>query len=418
MSMGLRTPGGGFRQILVLLGGSGLAQLIALAASPVLSRLYSPEHFGAFALFLSLATLLATVACGRYEYAMLLPAQDAEAGQLLGFSVCLALTFSGFLALLQVLGLNDAIVARLGDLALGAWLWLLPVAVLALALSNAVSVWRNRQQAYRLLATSRVLQSGTTAFVGVGLGLAAWGSLGLVLANLIGQLLGLLSLLRGGALPRSWRCWQALRTVAIKYKDFPVINLPHALMDALQATALLWVLGVWYGATAVGAYAFALRIARAPLTMLSGSVGQVYQQRSAQAHANGHDLRAVTRRTVRGLVGMALPFLIAMVWAPELFAIAFGERWRAAGEIAHVLAPWMASNFVTSPLSQLPRLLKRQGAAFAFGLLYQAALLLSVLGAGWMSWPLLDAMALLSCCGSVVLVAYGLWTLRLIRSAV
>lgn len=115
---------------------------------------------------------------------------------------------------------------------------------------------------------------------------------------------------------------------------------------------------------------------------------------------------------------MALPFLIAMVWAPELFAIAFGERWRAAGEIAHVLAPWMASNFVTSPLSQLPRLLKRQGAAFAFGLLYQAALLLSVLGAGWMSWPLLDAMALLSCCGSVVLVAYGLWTLRLIRSAV
>src|SRR5690554_1628992 len=91
--------------------GTASAQIILLFVTSILTRLYSPEAFGTLALLVTSVTLLSIVATGRYESAVTLPEQDAEATLL----VVLAL----FIMLATVLVLT-AVVYFSGDSLLAA----------------------------------------------------------------------------------------------------------------------------------------------------------------------------------------------------------------------------------------------------------------------------------------------------------
>ena len=77
--------------VLKLVTGTTFAQIIAVLASPLLTRLYGPEAFGFFALFTSITSIIGVVACMRYEMAIMLPKTDEEAANLLGLCLlCVA----------------------------------------------------------------------------------------------------------------------------------------------------------------------------------------------------------------------------------------------------------------------------------------------------------------------------------------
>lgn len=410
---------GAVRQVLTLLGGAGLAQAVALGASPLLSRLYTPADFGLFALFFSVVTLTATAATGRFEAAVILPAADADGWQLVWLALALTL---------PVVGLCGLAVAWLGGPWLAAWpgaadaaagRWFLPPAVLLTAMLGALTAWANRRQAYAALARNRVAQSGVSAGGSIALGVAGVGVLGLLLGSVLGLVTGVAMLVRSGRAdaPGAGPDRQAMRRLARQYRDFPRINLPHALLDAAQASLVLALLGAAYGSAALGAYAFALRVARTPLALVGSSVGQVFQQRAARLANERGDLAALARRTTRRLAAIGLPFAGLMVFAPPLFAWAFGAEWREAGECARLLAPWMLLSFMTSPLSQLPLIVGRQRRAFAYGVAYQLAMVLP-LGLAWTwQWSLLQVLGTQSALASAVLLAYGAWLHRLARGA-
>ena len=56
-----------FRNLFVLSGGVGFSQLIPLILLPVLTRFFSPEDFGLFALFMAIIQLLAISTTLRLE---------------------------------------------------------------------------------------------------------------------------------------------------------------------------------------------------------------------------------------------------------------------------------------------------------------------------------------------------------------
>ncbi len=56
--------------------------------------------------------------------------------------------------------------------------------------------------------------------------------------------------------------------------------------------------------------------------------------------------------TFKALVLLGIgPSLLLFLFSPALFAWIFGENWRAAGELAQILAPLYFLNFIASPLS-------------------------------------------------------------------
>jgi len=74
------------KNIFSLLLGTGFAQALAIISSPILTRLYSPEEFGVFALYNSVVAVFLVFASGKYEYAFVLPSNKKEAENLFKLS--------------------------------------------------------------------------------------------------------------------------------------------------------------------------------------------------------------------------------------------------------------------------------------------------------------------------------------------
>src|SRR5436190_26760 len=61
------------KNILVLLTGTGIAQIIPIAISPILTRVYSPNDFGLLGLYIACSTILTVFSSGRYDLAIIEP---------------------------------------------------------------------------------------------------------------------------------------------------------------------------------------------------------------------------------------------------------------------------------------------------------------------------------------------------------
>ena len=139
------------RATLTLMAGGAAAQALPLLLGPLLTRLYVPSEFGLYHLFAAVAANLAVVACARYEHALPLAADDAEARTLAALCRWVLLGAFGVSVLMAV-----------------AWAWhagaiwplWLPAAVGALGLLSLATLWAMRARRFNALAASRVLQHG------------------------------------------------------------------------------------------------------------------------------------------------------------------------------------------------------------------------------------------------------------------
>ena len=79
------------RNVLTLMTGTTIAQAIPIAISPILTRIYTPEEFGVFALYLSIIMLFSSLVAGKYELSILIPKHDKNAKNLVLLSISISL---------------------------------------------------------------------------------------------------------------------------------------------------------------------------------------------------------------------------------------------------------------------------------------------------------------------------------------
>jgi O-antigen/teichoic acid export membrane protein len=367
------------RATLTLLAGGAAAQALPLLLGPWLTRLYSPAEFGHYHLFVAVALNVAVVACARYEFALPLARDEAEAAALrsLGWRILAAVTGAAALAALAWAWAAGA-----------AWPLWLPLAVAVLGALSLATLEATRRQRFRVLAAARVLQYGGGALLQGLAGLGKAGVHGLVAMPLLAAAAAaaLLRWPRGEAVARSQ--WLA---AARRHRDFPLLNTPHAFAGALLDTVSLALIVAWLGPAAAGAWGLAMRYLKAPATLIGGALSQaLYPQLSACSPQAG---RRLVRRAMLWLGLIAAP-LVAALWGagPWLFVTAFGTEWREAGELARSLALYIGLHFVASPLAVVTMAWGAQ--AWALGLavvgqvLFVAALAFGLqwgglVGAGW-----------------------------------
>ena len=139
--------------VLKLVSGTTAAQVLSVLVTPLLSRLYGPDAFGTLALFMSVTSILGVIACMRYELAIMLPDNDADAVNVLGVS----LGFAGLISLLTVpivIWGREPLLRLLGEPDLAPYLWLIPVMVLVSGISLALNYWNSRTRLYGRLSVA------------------------------------------------------------------------------------------------------------------------------------------------------------------------------------------------------------------------------------------------------------------------
>jgi O-antigen/teichoic acid export membrane protein len=65
-------------QIITLLSGTLLAQVVMLGFIPILTRLYTPAEFGIYSLFFSITSILGMVSSWKYDQAIMLPSSPKD----------------------------------------------------------------------------------------------------------------------------------------------------------------------------------------------------------------------------------------------------------------------------------------------------------------------------------------------------
>ena len=89
------------RSSLYAIGGSGGAQLMLIVAAPILTRLFTPEEFGIFAIYVAIVTFLSMGIFLKYELAI--PISQSITSTLSILKLCLGLgALIGFLILVAL----------------------------------------------------------------------------------------------------------------------------------------------------------------------------------------------------------------------------------------------------------------------------------------------------------------------------
>jgi O-antigen/teichoic acid export membrane protein len=343
------------RNVVTLMTGTGIAQLIPLAVTPILSRLYPPEQFGILALFVSVVSSLSVLATGRYEFAIMLPRKDVDATNIAALSITINLVVS--IALFAVACIwSQPISAALGHGSMSVWLYIVPLAVFLNGIYSNLKYWSNRHKLYFLMAHRQVLQSGGTSAVQLGLGLLRAGAGGLVIGSVAGQALaaGMMASLVRRHCPQFWRGIDKRRMLALamRYRSCPQYLVPAHTLGAVSVQLPTLFINAAFGLAASGYFMLAERVVGMPLSLVSGSIGDVFRQEIGESFLAGQRCREIFISTLKKLVAVATPpFLILLFFAPSLFSLVFGEKWRVAGEYARLMCPMFYLRFISNPLS-------------------------------------------------------------------
>jgi len=343
------------RNVLTLITGTTIAQAIPIAISPILTRVYSPEDFGVFSLYMSVVSIVAVIATGRYELAIMLPKEDKDAANIAALSILISFIIS-FTTLLIVFVFNTAITDLLGNPKISNWLYFIPVTVLLTGIYQSFNYWANRQKEYKRLASSRIMQSFTTSGSNLGMGFGGFGFSGLILGNLFGQLLATVYLVRRVIFDD--RKYLKLITknemylLLKKYIKFPKFDLSASLLNvsAQQVSNILF--NTMFSSSIAGYYYLTQRMLGLPVSIVAASILDVFKEQASKDFQSRGDAKEIYLKTFKKLFFLSLiPSILLYIFAIDIFTLVFGSSWAISGEYARVLIPMLFLRFISSPLS-------------------------------------------------------------------
>ncbi len=363
-----------FKSVFALFSGSFLAQLVTFGSSPYLSRVYSPDDFGIWAVFNAMIGILTLVAAARYELAIVLPATDDEAKRVLHQALSITSIIS--VLILFILLVTSSFWADFFKIPNQPAVFV-TVALMTFFFSGTQCLlyWNTRKKNFALISSSRVIQSLGTLGCTVGFAFSPFHHLGLILGACLGQALSfayLVAFFGARQLHPFEKIWDT--EILKKYSEFPVYTLPGALLDTVSLSIPSMLTSRYFGLEVAGQYAFAYRMISTPLALLHTSLSQVFFQSFSQSVAQPDGTHKPPRKILLqtwGLMAAVILVPLAVTWlfGPELFSWIFGKRWNEAGQIAALLSPLFFFFYVSAPTSVAYFSLKLQRFSLYFGIL-------------------------------------------------
>ena len=342
------------RNVLTLMTGTTIAQAIPIAISPILTRIYTPEDFGVFALFIAITAIFGTIANARYELAIMLPKKDEDAINIfaLGFIIT---CFISLILLILVLVFNDYFTKLLGNEEISFWLYFVPITVFFSGLFNILNYFNNRKKNYKDLRNATILKSIILAIIQLSVGFVKAGAIGLISGSIISNMFANMKLARNilkNKILISKISKVKIIALAKRYKDFPEHGMISSLFDNLSLQLPSLIIPKIFTYSISGYFFFANRIVNLPASLISASIAQVYLQKISENKNKGIETFSIFINTIKKLFSIALPItVIGCIISPYIFTLLFGEEWRISGEIAQYLFLIFLIRFCVSPMS-------------------------------------------------------------------
>lgn len=355
--------GGRFAQNFIkLFSGTVLGQVLPILITPVLTRIYSVNEIGEFAIYFGTFSTFSSVLCLKMEQVIVVVKTKVEAFRVLSLTLKIVAAVSLVsLILLSLLTLFG----NFWGLNLKFFWLLLPFQFFFYGIILTYSYFLNREGEFSKLGISKIIYG--ICYSGLQLLLFRLETYGLVVGLLVGTIFSSLYLLNvskyfGFELNKVFGTWNFYDLSLLKkHKNYPLYSATNSLVNSLSNNIPLWLLGRFYNNSIVAYYSWSNRIIQAPMGFVIFSVHQLfYQQVAVRKNENLYIFPLILSIYKRLAAVGAIPFFCMLAFAPEIFLFIFGDGWDLSGKFTQLLLPWLFFVFLNSPITSIVQVLNRQ----------------------------------------------------------
>jgi len=354
-------------------GAAAVAQAVALAASPILTRLYSPTDYAVLGVVTSISAIVAIFVTLRMDVAAMVPESETDAWLLRTIAVAASLPI-GLLFAVPLAVFATSLSSALGVPSAAPYLWWCgPIAaVIGWYASDGVILARRSE--HSRIAVRQVAQA--IGQVVLSLALFPLGALGLVAGFGFGRL--------GAVLGRPRRpqgvtySLHGMLALLSRYKRFTLVSTWSGVASVAGQTVLVLIVGIAFGQADAGQFTLAFRIMAAPVGLLSLAFSQVFIGEMTKRLASDGHVEAVVRRNVKQLL---------LVGGVPVLALGLVAPWGF---------PLVVAQVVVSPVSQVLNVFERQWLLLTWDasrVVLIAALPAVMAHGGWQAVPTIAATA-------------------------
>ncbi len=371
------------KNVLTLMTGTAIAQIIPIAISPILTRIFTPEEFGVFAVYMSITLIVTSFSCGKYELAIILPQKKSDSFHLTVLSIMVCFLVS-IISIFPFNVFHSQIAIFLKSEAVGDYLYLAPLSIFFIGCYQSLFYYYSRQKDYKKISISKIYQAFSMASINLSAGIAL-GSAGiLIFSQIISQQIGIIKLIKKPLKKISFLkkniSYRQLLSIAFKYKKFPLFFSLSYGLNTFSTNLTPFILAISFDLKYAGYFLIVQKVIVAPTSIISRSVGSVFfQKASHQKDCRKLYLVVSISLFVIGLI----PTIIIFSFGDTLFALFFGESWRQAGEVSQILVTMFFLSFTTTPVSQFSTIHQKA----AYNIIWQLILINFIL----LSWFLGDS---------------------------
>lgn len=397
------------RHFTTLVSGTALAQVVQIPAMLVVARLVTAAEFGVYVAIIAVVSTVMPLAALRYDMAIVLPKRDDEARALL--RVCTVLnTIVCSVMTVAMIWLAGPLARWLNAPESVGWMFAAGPITWLMAQVSILGYYLTRTKNYATISQNKVLNALSLSGLQIGGGAAGLGTSGLMIATVVAQTLTLTNLLRRTRGQYAYEGTPPSRRALMReYRKMPLLNLPNNAVDSVRQNGITLLITAGFGQAITGQFGMAWRMLSAPMGLINSAVSQIFFQKLAVTK-RGAMFRLVRTTLLRSLALGIVPFGLLYLVSPWLLPwVLGGDQWRQAGHLARALTPWLFLNFITSPISTVFVVVRRQGLMLAFAIVYCAVPLSLLWYAPFSIVPLITAMAWAMAGLLVVFTVLALW---------
>ncbi|HEA6868878.1 TPA: type 8 capsular polysaccharide synthesis protein Cap8K [Staphylococcus aureus] len=334
---------------------SGIAQVILIITTPIITRLYSPAEFGEFTIFSNIAMILIPIINARYDLLIVNAKNDRSANILSQISFLISLLI--LLILIPIL-------------AISAWLYpnfildfiFIIIMLFLVSLTNIFTNYLNKERKYKVLSLINVFRAGSMALLQIIFGLLSLGSLGLIigfsLSYITGITLGYKTFKKHFNIVRNKEETKAL---FLENKNQLVYSTPSILLNSLSFSVVVFFIGILYTNTEVGIYGMAIRVLGIPVTIISLGLSKIFMQQANDYYIERGNFRNLLLKFSSTLVIVSIILYVPLyLFSEELVNILLGHSWVAAITVIKIVIPLFVIRLIVSTVSLSVIVLQKQ----------------------------------------------------------
>jgi len=359
--------------VLKIASGTLLAQALGYLFLPFITRLYTPENFGEFGIFMAIFGMISPLLGGKFEVALVLEKDKKQKMNLYLLSSGITL-FVSLISFFFFLFFRQNIITIFKLVINPNLLLLIPASLLLFGLHRVNRFLLISNNSFGKISKTIILGKIVNIGSKLILGLFKPSSFGLIISDILAKIATVfyttLVIIKHRLYVSLFKYFYKDEVVKLikKYKKFPTYELMGDWFNSISNHIPLLIMAFFFNNNIIGFYIFSNSTLKQIIALTSQNFGSVYYKKVseiAEIERKPFTLKLIKQLSVFGI----LPFVIIAIGAPEIFSFFFSEKWNTAGIYAQIMTPYLFLIFLLKPINSLYRVYDCQDKSLFFNII-------------------------------------------------